>query len=352
MAGDTIKLIATDLDGTMLGHVNDVRLLTVFRDRLEEVRAQAGTVWAVCTGRSMKSFRQVFGPVRLLNIVPDFVIVEHAFIYSQDDGRFRPHRAWNWEIRRQLWRERLNVRGVIREWEKLICTGRAGVETVRRERNRLWLRFESPDTAAWAAAMLAERARPFRHLRVFRYQRDVDVRAVPFTKGLAVAELARHLGIDRAQILAIGDGHNDISMLDPSIAGMTGCPLNATPEIVEQVHAVGGHIARTPSLEGVIEIFDAYRAGKVCSDLPPQWIPASETEHPAALRPAHKKRGRRDWRRLRKPLLLAACLYTVYVVIAIFFEKMPFNKAIRGRYDRIAAAIWNALSPRDAAPPR
>jgi len=207
-------------------------------------------------------------------------------------------------------------------------------------------------TALGAESVLAERARPFRHLRVFRYQRDVDVRAVPFTKGLAVAELARHLGIDRAQILAIGDGHNDISMLDPSIAGMTGCPLNATPEIVEQVHAVGGHIARTPSLEGVIEIFDAYRAGKVCSDLPPQWIPASETEHPAALRPAHKKRGRRDWRRLRKPLLLAACLYTVYVVIAIFFEKMPFNKAIRGRYDRIAAAIWNALSPRDAAPPR
>lgn len=344
MAAGDIRLIVTDLDGTLLGHVNDVRMLAVFRERLEALRAERGTRWTVCTGRSLRSFRQIFGPIQMLNLWPDYVVVHHAFIYSvEPDKRLRPHRIWNWRVRWRLWTDQLNVRRSIRDWEKLISVGRRGVQTLKRDRRRLWLKFETQDMALWAAGFLEDKARVFRHLKVFRYQREVDVRAVPFTKGLAVAELARHVDVMPDHILAIGDGYNDISMLDPSVAAMRGCPANAAPEILEHVHSVGGHIARAPSLEGVVEILDAHLNGTVCSDLPARWVPPAEMANPNP--PKAPKKKRRNFRKLAKPLLLAACLFTVYVVLASYFRKMPFAKPLMRPYERFAAWVIGHQKP-------
>jgi hypothetical protein len=280
--------------------------------------------------------------LQFLNVQPDYVIVGHAYIYSAEKGRYRPHRIWNWEIRWHAWHDWQSLGGMIRSWEKMISDGRMGVETVKRDRRRLWLRFETQDTALWAASVLEDLAKSFRHLKVFRYQREVDVRAVPFTKGLAVAELGRHMGITTDGILAIGDGYNDISMLTPTVAGMTGCPINSAPEIIEQVHKIGGHIARSPSLEGVVEILDAHIEGKVSSELPKQWIPPPDLANPSTSKSPRKRHIKLS--KLKKPLLLAACLFSVYMVLVSFYWKsMPFGRRLIKPYEEFARWVIGRL---------
>jgi hydroxymethylpyrimidine pyrophosphatase-like HAD family hydrolase len=72
-------------------------------------------------------------------------------------------------------------------------------------------------------------------------------------KGSALAELARLLGIPRGEVLAIGDHHNDIPMLDGSAAGMVACPGNAVPAVQEVVRRNGGYVSPHPWGEGVAD---------------------------------------------------------------------------------------------------
>lgn len=288
-----IRLIATDLDGTLIGSVNEFPLYTDYRAVILKMRAENGVLWAACTGRSLRSYREFFSPMRMMGIMPDFVIVSHAYTYSLTPFGYMPHILWNLRIRYLMWANQLAVRAAIDEWYDMITGVSLGVTTIRRQRNRLWLRFDSEDSAAVAADLLRDKVKPFRHLRVFKYKREVDVRMVPFTKGLAVSELARHLDINKDNILAMGNGHNDISMLDGSVAAMTGCPSNSEAEVVMSVHKAGGHVATGRALGGVLEIINAYVTDTVCCDLPDSWKDPEKGYNPRSKPPKSHRRRRR-----------------------------------------------------------
>ena len=90
----------------------------------------------------------------------------------------------------------------------------------------------------------------------FNYQRNtVYLRFChsDYHKGAALAELSRLLEIDRENIFAAGDHHNDISMLDGTHAAMPSCPANAIPEVKESVRAAGGYVATKQHGAGVHE---------------------------------------------------------------------------------------------------
>ena len=94
---------------------------------------------------------------------------------------------------------------------------------------------------------------------LFNYQRNtVYLRFchADYHKGAVLGELARLLEIDRAEVFAAGDHHNDISMLDGRVAAMTACPSNAIAEVKEAVKAAGGYVAERPVGAG---IYDALR---------------------------------------------------------------------------------------------
>jgi len=72
-------------------------------------------------------------------------------------------------------------------------------------------------------------------------------------KGSSLAELARLLEIPRSDVLAIGDHHNDIPMLDGSAAAMVACPANAVDEVKEVVRSAGGYVSPFAWGEGVAD---------------------------------------------------------------------------------------------------
>ena len=308
-----IKLIATDLDGTLIGSINEFPLYNDFRDEIEEMRGNSDLVWAACTGRTLASFRGFFAPMRTMGLVPDFVIASHAYIYSFTQFGYMPHILWNLRIRYRAWYEQQLVRNAIDDWYETISSVSVGVTTIRRRKNRLSLRFDSEESADVATRMLDEKAGSYPHLKVFRYSKEVDVRSVPFTKGLAVSELARRIGVRKEDVLTVGNGHNDISMLDGEVAGMVGCPSNSEPEVIETVHKAGGHIAGGRALGGTLEVLRAYRSGEVNSDLPADWQPPSMRHNPQPKRSSsHGKR------RKRKFVGVAGMLGLAYTVLLVF----------------------------------
>ncbi len=317
-------MLATDLDGTLIGSANEFPLYNDFREKVQVLRHNYGTIWVACTGRSLSSFNEFFSPMRMMGIMPDFVIVNHAYIYSVGNFGCLPHLLWNLRIRYLIWASQLYVRDAIDEWHEMITGVSLGVSTIRRKSDRLCLRFDSEESATVAANLLMEKVKPYRHLKVFRYLMEVDVRSVPFTKGLAVSELAHHLDVSSSEILAIGNGHNDISMMDKNVAQLVGCPANSEDEVIETVHKAGGHIAKKRSLGGVLEILDAYADGTVCCDFPQEWVPPAKGHNPSIVRSGKKKKQKFNTIRV---LLFLGVAYVVLVVFANF-RMIPYVSGI------------------------
>jgi len=320
-----IRLVATDLDGTLIGSASELPVYEVFRDKLNELRSTNGTVWAACTGRPFRSFHTFFTPMSMIGLMPDFLVIRHAYVYSLTKTGYVPHVFWNLHILYLVWINRLYVREAIKTWHETITGSTVGVRTLRRNRERLRLAFDSEEAAQTAAAFLEKNARPYRQLRVFKYVKEVDVMSIPYTKGLAVSELAKHLNIKPEHILAIGNGHNDISMLEPKVAEMSGCPVNSEPEVMEVVHQSGGHIANGRSLTGVMEILQAHLDGKVCSDLPEWWEHPSLGFNPRPRRSSSRKRKRR--KQVVTAWLFLAVTYVALLSLASL-NAIPFSDVI------------------------
>lgn len=339
-----IRLIATDLDGTLLGEGSGLDVFNEFKSLIDALRERNRAIWVISTGRSKESFRKVFHPLQLMGVQPDYVILRHAFIYGVSRFGFIPHRMWNLWVRYRVWVDSLNVHREINRWHQLTLVDRRGVHTVEKKSSRLCLRFDTQEAADSAAELLEREATGYRHLRVFRYLREVDVRRVPFTKGLAVAELADHLGLRPENVLAIGDGHNDVSMFDPGVAGMCGCPANAAPEIIKTVSQARGHIASAPCLGGVMEVLRAYQDGAVCSRLPLTWQDPSKMVNPIPPKSPAEKRPRRKKQRPVLRLLLWAMM--VYTALAAFaeFGMLPASGLIMLPYRVVEKAIVRLLT--------
>jgi hydroxymethylpyrimidine pyrophosphatase-like HAD family hydrolase len=321
-----LRLIATDLDGTIVGNSDHPALLREFGRLITHLRAKHKAVWVVCTGRSLRSFTRVIEPLQHIQVMPDFVIVRHAYIYERTRLGYRPHRIWNFLIRFHLFMGGLHIRSAIREWHTLVAGMTYRVTTIHQKSNRLCMRFDNDEDTENAYALLEARAREFRYLRVFRYLREIDVRMVPFTKGLALHDLAEHLKIPEDEILAIGNGHNDISMLDGRCATHTGCPGSAEKAVMEVVHKAGGHIAREHLLAGTIDVLMAYTAGDIDSSLPEWWSPTSETVNPLTKgwqsRPPHHRHHRN--RPQRRSIALGAAIAGAVIVVFASFNLIPF----------------------------
>jgi len=313
-----IRLIATDLDGTLIGSANDFPFYNEFRQKINQFRINHNAAWAVCTGRSRRSFNQFFNPMRTMGLMPDYIIVRHAYIFRLTRFGYIPHITWNARIRHRMRQNKRRARTAIQGWHARMMGGALGVKTVAKTRGRLCLRFDSEEAATVAADMIREEGRAHKILMVFNYPTEVDVRSVPFTKGMAVAELGRRIGVAPGQILAIGNGHNDLSMLDGTVAKFTGCPSNSKAEVIEAVHQVGGHIASKRSLTGVVEVLDAYAdGGELKSELPEWYSYRSGDYNPRSQRAPHPTPGRSPQQR-RNRLLIAGIVYAVIVVFSAF----------------------------------
>jgi HAD superfamily hydrolase (TIGR01484 family) len=343
-----VKVIATDLDGTLITAEDEQDLYDEFRDLINEFRREQNSVWVICTGRDMKHYRRVFLLMEHYGIMPDFVILKHAYIYSVVRGRYVPHTMWNFQIRKLIKSHQRSIGKTLRSWHAIVNDRYDRVRTIALDHERLCMRFRDAVDSSSAAKVLRAQAKGNTLLNVFEYHGEVDVRVVPSTKGQAMIQLAGHLGLSSASTLTIGDGHNDLALMEPSVAHLTGCPTNAKEEIVERVHDLNGHVAREAGLRGVIEILKAYRAGTVCSDLPEDWKRTADSDNPVGSppdRPRMRQSRHAQYCRsqqVKALWLLGAGGYMTAVIFA-HFNLIPFSRLVLMPYTLLMKVIAHAI---------
>ena len=116
----------------------------------------------------------------------------------------------------------------------------------------IWIVCDSPDQASSLSALIQEKW----HLQTFRTApHDVEIGANGADKGTALEFLYMELGLHREDVWAVGDNHNDLSML--RAAGTSVAMGNAA----EEVHSMADLITGTNNDDGVAEILEAlYRS--------------------------------------------------------------------------------------------
>jgi hydroxymethylpyrimidine pyrophosphatase-like HAD family hydrolase len=81
-----------------------------------------------------------------------------------------------------------------------------------------------------------------------------------YSKGTALAELARLTEIPRDEIFAAGDHYNDLPMLDGVHAKWVMCPANSVEAVQKTVREAGGYVARGRCSTGVVEALEHFGA--------------------------------------------------------------------------------------------
>ncbi len=262
-----IKLIATDLDGTLLNEKNVVSAATAAAVKQAE---EAGVLVVPATGRQLSgvphdvlalpgiTYVLTSNGAKVYNILTNETLVSNCIsvdiavnIYKQieqfdcfigayiDGCGYMPKGSFE-HIKDNLtnvWYEYfVNTRTEVDDLAAFIAQHACGVE-------KFTLHFNNVE----------ERARANRHFTaigdiITTTSSDVDVNlelnAKTANKGWAVMELAGKLGIEKAQVMAMGDNHNDIDML--KAVGYSVAMGNAEAE----VKALAAHITLSNRDEG------------------------------------------------------------------------------------------------------
>ena len=74
-----------------------------------------------------------------------------------------------------------------------------------------------------------------------------------YNKGTTATSLGELIGVSPKTTFAIGDNHNDLSMLDKRIASMIACPANSVQSVKDKVQKQGGYLASQNAGAGVAE---------------------------------------------------------------------------------------------------
>ena len=246
-----IRLLSTDFDGTLIGHEPDARTAASLSSALQDLRRQ-GAVWAVNTGRQLWFALEGLEHARLPHD-PEFVLSSEKDIFRRvAEGDWEAFGEWNTHTERRTV-DLLERAGHVLEAIRAMSDQDKNIEIL----------YENGRVAGLMTADTATMDRMVEKIRSlasdvpdFSFNRNMVW--MRFThreihKGSALAELARLLDIPRADVLAIGDHHNDIPMLDGSAAAMVACPANAVGEVKNVVLSAGGYVSPFSWGEGVAD---------------------------------------------------------------------------------------------------
>ena len=218
----------------------------------------SGVQWAVNTGRTLGHLEAGLTTEFAFPIQPDYVIVEERDIYHREGGEpWKPFGDWNAKGV-QDHDELFRLAGPLLAEVLAFLARLEGVQSLF-DRGRLIgaVTATAEDMDRLCAFLDKLRA----GLPIFNYQRNtIYVRFCHegYSKGTALGELARLLDVEREQVFAAGDHHNDLAMLDGRFARWVTCPSNSCEEVKLTVRTAGGYLAKGVASAGVVEALEHF----------------------------------------------------------------------------------------------
>jgi len=262
------KLIAADMDGTL---VNDKSELT---ERTKEAiikAVDAGVIFVVATGRAFSNVQIVND---LFNKDMPFIVFNGAAAYMGKSEKLLFERFLDYDLATEafnigqekgiaqivwtnplLWINRrcdetLTYANFYKDSKVSTVTDLAAIrDEVRGVSKVLWI-----DDPARIKELSAEMCAHFdgRLSCVSSMPHFLEFISLKAGKGTALAEIGKHCAIDKSEMIAIGDGQNDITMLE--YAGL-GVAMENAPD---EVKAVSDYVALSNNDDGVAEVIEKF----------------------------------------------------------------------------------------------
>ncbi len=253
------RILSFDFDGTLHHPADEPPVPGDFFDLVRELRDSQGALWCVNTGRSLPQTIEGFVESRF-PFLPDWVVTREREIHQPNDfGRMTPHKEWNKRCGKDMKR-------LFRKCARYLKTARhqilehTGAEWIQMFGEPAGIIARSDEEMDWITGRLQMLEPP----DLLGWQRNsiyLRFGHRGYQKGTSLAEIARLCGLNSDACFTIGDGHNDLEMLDPQHAGFIACPANAAEEVRAKVAAHGGYLAHEAHGAGVIEALRACFGG-------------------------------------------------------------------------------------------
>lgn len=235
-----VRLVSTDFDGTIFDQHADAPVASEFQDLIAEFQADGG-FWVINTGRDQASLLEELARCRV-RVMPDFLVVVEREIFRREHGKFCPHIEWNSLCSR---RHADLARNLADEFPAIVSWIRAhtSASVFADDYSPLAVVASTNEEMDAIDARLADLAtvRP----EVTWMRNDVYARLChsDYSKGTALLEIQRLLGLTPEVVFTVGDHLNDLSMLAPEVARYFAVPKNAVTPVIEHVEKLEGRVS-------------------------------------------------------------------------------------------------------------
>lgn len=245
-----IRLISTDFDGTIHEDFAHSAIPIALQETLARLQAD-GVCWVINTGRDLSSLMESLGRAHC-QVQPDYVVTVEREIHQHVRGHYQAVEPWNGNCTRDhaqsftehasaldrlmtSLEERFDANFYRDGWSPLCAIARSNAQ------------MDEIQAELEAFCVSVGELVPVRN--------DVYVRLSHrrYSKGTALQEIQRRLGLTAAQTMAAGDHLNDLPMLRREVAEWLVTPSNGLTVVKAQVEAHGGYLAAGKCGEGILE---------------------------------------------------------------------------------------------------
>jgi hydroxymethylpyrimidine pyrophosphatase-like HAD family hydrolase len=236
-----IQLISTDFDGTIFAEFQNPPVPESLQQLLRDLQAR-GARWVINTGRDLTGLMEAMARARL-TVRPDYLVLVEREIYFHAGARYAGLEDWNQRCARDHDRVFQRLRQDLPRLTTWI-NEHFEADVYEDPWSPLCLLARSNPDADAIEAFLQTYCRSVPELTVVRNDVYARFSHVAYSKGTALAEIARRLGIDRRFVFAAGDHLNDLTMLSTDVAACLAAPDNAVPAVKAAVLRQGGLVSK------------------------------------------------------------------------------------------------------------
>jgi len=253
-------ILSFDFDGTLVHPESDPIFHPMLGQMIQQLRAQ-GAAWVINTGRSLPQTLQGLAQYGIF-MEPDYIIAMECDIHKPGlFSKWTDFGPWNKQARKA--HERF-----VKDHQASLTAIRQMVETQTQAQflagdyGELGIVGSTEEELDTICTFIDTHTSQFPDIGYHRNGIYLRFSHSGYSKGTALSELARLLGLNANQCFAAGDNLNDLSMLDPRHAGMIATPGNGLPAVKAHVRNHGGFIANRFASEGMIEALTHFFGGQ------------------------------------------------------------------------------------------